>query len=211
MPEELYSPQRIDAITTIVSKATGVENNVLKASMKKAPKLSALYYTLSHGHIFASLDGSFLYASNSVDFATHVTKFQQGGRTPVSKDFAKFVEMTLSALNRPQSHFPTLSESDLLEDAETGENTGKSQSEGKSDGESEYRIDPRTGKRYKVLKGMDLSGMTAKDRKTALKMGMTITQLRETVDQDPEFQNMDNTSLTSLDESASIFLPHLRG
>ena len=89
-----------------------------------------------------------------------------------------------------------MSESDLLEDAETGENTGKSQSEGKSDGESEYRIDPRTGKRYKVLKGMDLSGMTAKDRKTALKMGMTITQLRETVDQDPEFQNMDNTSLT---------------
>ena len=93
---ELYSPQRIDAITTIVSKATGVENSVLKASMKKAPKLSALYYTLSHGHIFASFDGSFLYASNSVDFSTHVTKFQQGGRTPVSKDFTKFVEMTLS-------------------------------------------------------------------------------------------------------------------
>lgn len=70
--------------------------------------------------------------------------------------------------------------------------------------EGDYAVDPKTGLRYKKIKGAKSGNF--KDMQNA----EYISDLRALVEQDESFNSIDAFSGEGMDEMAKLFIPHLR-
>ena len=121
------------------------------------------------------------------------------GREPNQQEFEKikaFVEKKKKENTLPPVESPVL----------TDHPSGKPQNTEKpTDSDDSWRVDPKTGKKYKLMPGFkNIDKMTKSSIKNIAANGASMETLRTLVDEDPDF------SLDDLNGSADTFLSHLR-
>lgn len=171
-----------------------VLNKILKkASSKKKVNAHLIYATLTEGVTMEV-------RQTSEGFAFNIFKdVAQRADTAVSQDTPQQAQRQAGPRReRPAPKNAKKAPRKAQRPAER--NTAPQQEQGTE--ESPWKVDPKTGKRYKMLPGIDHN--VIRDARKSGAKSFSLEQLQEHVNNDPDFDGDD------LNKSAEIFMAHLR-